>query len=124
MTPAQLGYRMPAEWEPHEATWIAWPHNRDDWPGKFAPIPVGLRRDRPTCSAGSRPVHILVSDGARWSDGSSDLLDARRGRPRTVRFFKAAHRPRLAPRLGADFRREDQDRERVPEDARAGRGSA
>lgn len=39
MTPAQLGYRMPAEWEPHEATWIAWPHNREDWPGKFAPIP-------------------------------------------------------------------------------------
>ncbi len=39
MTPAQLGYRMPAEWEPHDATWIAWPHNRADWPGKFAPIP-------------------------------------------------------------------------------------
>ena len=32
-------YRMPAEWEPHEATWIAWPHNREDWPGRFAPIP-------------------------------------------------------------------------------------
>ena len=31
--------RWPAEWEPHEATWIAWPHERDDWPGKFAPIP-------------------------------------------------------------------------------------
>src|SRR6201999_2472963 len=38
-TPASLGFRMPAEWEPHEATWIAWPHHRDDWPGKFAPIP-------------------------------------------------------------------------------------
>jgi agmatine deiminase len=37
--PAQLGFRMPAEWEPHAATWIAWPHNRDDWPGKFAAIP-------------------------------------------------------------------------------------
>jgi len=37
-TPAALGYRMPAEWEPHEATWIAWPRNREDWPGKFAPI--------------------------------------------------------------------------------------
>ena len=37
--PAQLGFRMPAEWEPHEATWIAWPHRRDDWPGKFASIP-------------------------------------------------------------------------------------
>jgi agmatine deiminase len=30
---------MPAEWQPHEATWLAWPHNRRDWPGKFAPIP-------------------------------------------------------------------------------------
>jgi agmatine deiminase len=32
-------YRMPAEWEPHAATWIAWPHNKSDWPGKFEPIP-------------------------------------------------------------------------------------
>lgn len=39
MTPRQLGFRMPAEWEPHEATWIAWPHHREDWPGRFAPIP-------------------------------------------------------------------------------------
>lgn len=30
---------MPAEWEPHEATWLAWPHHRADWPGKLAPIP-------------------------------------------------------------------------------------
>jgi agmatine deiminase len=30
---------MPAEWEPHAATWIAWPHNHGDWPGKFPPIP-------------------------------------------------------------------------------------
>ncbi len=32
------GWRMPAEWEPHEATWLGWPHERTDWPGKFAPI--------------------------------------------------------------------------------------
>ena len=32
-------FRMPAEWGPHAATWIAWPHNVDDWPGKFQPIP-------------------------------------------------------------------------------------
>jgi agmatine deiminase len=32
-------YRFPAEWEPHEATWIAWPHHEPDWPGKLAPIP-------------------------------------------------------------------------------------
>jgi len=38
-TPRALGFRMPAEWELHEATWLAWPHNEDDWPGRFAPIP-------------------------------------------------------------------------------------
>ncbi len=30
---------MPPEWAPHAATWLAWPHNRSDWPGKFQPIP-------------------------------------------------------------------------------------
>jgi len=30
---------MPAEWETHRATWIAWPHHEPDWPGKLAPIP-------------------------------------------------------------------------------------
>jgi len=39
-TPRALGYRLPAEWEPHAATWLAWPHNRATWPGKFEPIPA------------------------------------------------------------------------------------
>jgi agmatine deiminase len=39
MTRSDRSYRMPAEWEPHQATWIAWPHNQEDWPGKFAAIP-------------------------------------------------------------------------------------
>jgi agmatine deiminase len=39
VTPATLGYRMPAEWEPHEATWLAWPHNLNTWPGKFDLVP-------------------------------------------------------------------------------------
>ena len=34
-TPADFGYTMPAEWEKHEATWLAWPHNETDWPGKM-----------------------------------------------------------------------------------------
>ena len=34
-----LARRMPAEWEKHDATWIAWPHHEPDWPGKLAPIP-------------------------------------------------------------------------------------
>ena len=32
-------YRMPAEWERQKSTWIAWPHNKEDWPGKFSEIP-------------------------------------------------------------------------------------
>ena len=38
VTPAALGFSMPAEWEPHEATWLAWPHNPDDWPDKLDTI--------------------------------------------------------------------------------------
>lgn len=38
-TPQSLGYHMPAEWERHEATWLGWPHNLTDWPGRFTPIP-------------------------------------------------------------------------------------
>src|SRR5258708_4616091 len=34
-----LAFRVPAEWELHEATWLAWPHYKLDWPGKFEPIP-------------------------------------------------------------------------------------
>jgi agmatine deiminase len=37
--PATLGYILPAEWEGHDATWVGWPHNRTDWPGKMGPIP-------------------------------------------------------------------------------------
>ena len=43
-TPASLGYRMPAEWEPHQAVWFSWPHNRKSWPGKFETVePVMVR---------------------------------------------------------------------------------
>ena len=38
-SPHSLGYRMQAEWEPHEGTFLGWPHELTDWPGKFAPIP-------------------------------------------------------------------------------------
>ncbi len=36
--PSEAGYYFPAEWEPHEATWLSWPHNRETWPGKFGSI--------------------------------------------------------------------------------------
>ena len=33
------GFRMPAEWEPQNSVWIAWPYNKNDWPGLFEKIP-------------------------------------------------------------------------------------
>jgi agmatine deiminase len=61
-TPLALGFRMPAEWEPHEATWLAWPHEKSDWPGKFEPIPW-LYGEIVRHLARVERVRILVEDG-------------------------------------------------------------
>jgi agmatine deiminase len=58
-TPASQGYAMPAEWQPHDATWIAWPHNREDWPDKFEPIPWIYAEIVRILAQGER-VHIFV----------------------------------------------------------------
>ena len=39
-TPIKSGYRMPAEWEPHEATWLSWPHNKETWPQKLKEVQI------------------------------------------------------------------------------------
>ncbi len=52
---------MPAEWAPHAATWIAWPHNPEDWPNKFQPIPWVYCEIVRHLSA-AEDVHILVKD--------------------------------------------------------------
>jgi len=61
--PRQPGCRMPAEWEPHEATWLAWPHNPEDWPGKFHSIPWLYAEIVRLLSAHER-VHLIVEDAA------------------------------------------------------------
>jgi len=61
LKPSQLGFRMPAEWEPHEATWLAWPHERSDWPGKFSPI-QWVYGDIARHLARVEKVRILVQD--------------------------------------------------------------
>jgi len=62
-TPRALGYRMPAEWEPHEATWLAWPHNPEDWPGKFQSIPW-LYAEIVRLLAGHERVHLIVENAS------------------------------------------------------------
>jgi len=72
-TPHQLGYRMPAEWEPHEATWLAWPHNPEDWPGKFQPIPWIYAEIVRLLSARER-VYILAED-AKAEQRAASMLE-------------------------------------------------
>jgi agmatine deiminase len=52
---------MPAEWERHAASWLAWPHNHRDWPGKFAPIPW-IIADIIRHIASAETVHLLVQN--------------------------------------------------------------
>ncbi len=61
--PADLGYRMPAEWEPHHATWLGWPHEVTDWPGKFATIPWAFAEIVRLLAAVER-VYLLVENRA------------------------------------------------------------
>jgi agmatine deiminase len=69
-TAAALGFRMPAEWEPHAATWLAWPHEKQDWPGKFPAIPLVYADIIRHLSAGER-VRLEVN-------GEREALAARR----------------------------------------------
>jgi agmatine deiminase len=55
--------RMPAEWEPHAATWLAWPHYHGDWPGKFEPIPWVYTEIVRNLSRHER-LELIVNDAA------------------------------------------------------------
>jgi agmatine deiminase len=73
-TPASLGYRMPAEWEPQRATWLAWPHHRSDWPGKFAPIPYVYAEIVRHLARAAR-VELIVNDSAAEEQARVILTD-------------------------------------------------
>jgi agmatine deiminase len=78
---------MPAEWEPHAATWIAWPHEPRDWPGKLAPIPWVYGEVVRQLTRGER-VRILVNDAA--TEGRARKLLRRVGVDlEMVDFFRA-----------------------------------
>src|SRR6266404_4446294 len=85
-TPTSLGYRMPAEWEPHAATWLAWPHNLDTWPGKFMPVPATYVEMVRVLSAHER-VNICVNDAEAAAQVRSQLSAADIG-PRNVTLYE------------------------------------
>jgi agmatine deiminase len=69
------GFMMPAEWEPHAATWIAWPHHQKDWPGKFTPIPW-VYGEIARKLALHETVRILVNSAAREREARGVLQKA------------------------------------------------
>jgi len=73
LPPAAQGYRMPAEWEPHESTWLAWPHLRGDWPGKFETIPWVYAEIVRTLARHER-VDLIVND-ASWEKRARTVLE-------------------------------------------------
>lgn len=60
-SPKSLGYRMPAEWAPHAATWLAFPHHKTDWPGKLSALPWTFAEFARIVSEKER-VRLLVKD--------------------------------------------------------------
>ncbi len=101
---------MPAEWEPHEATWLGWPHEVTDWPGKFAPIPWAFAEivrvlsavSAFTCwcrtASGIAGRSILKKAGAKLERGA---------------FFSCADGPRMDAGFRADLRAESARRSGV-----------
>jgi len=85
-TPTALGFRMPAEWEPHAATWLAWPHERRDWPGKLTTIPWVYAEVVRHLVEGER-VRILVRD-ARTERAARRVLRRAGVDPTRVDFYR------------------------------------
>ena len=79
---------MPAEWEPHGATWLAWPHEPSDWPGKFEAVPWVFAEVIKNLTLGER-VRLLVS-GKRTQKKATQALERSQVDPRLVDFVEAA----------------------------------
>ncbi|MDB6168790.1 MAG: aguA [Verrucomicrobia bacterium] len=83
-TPAALGFRMPAEWEPQEAVWLSWPHNRKTWPGYFQPIPAKFAEIVATIS---RFENVRINLARPGQARASSLLRRAKADLARVRFY-------------------------------------
>jgi agmatine deiminase len=102
--PGAQGFRMPAEWEPHAATWLAWPHKRSDWPGRFACIPWVVAEIVRKLVPGER-VRLLVSGPRQAAEARAvlrrahvDLRAVDLVRARTDRFWTRDSLPTVVRR--------------------------
>ena len=83
-TPHALGYRMPAEWEPHAATWLSWPHRKAvSFPGKFEPVPPYWVRMCELLSPNEQ-VHVSVRDESHEREVRKLLSKSKKVRKQNV----------------------------------------
>jgi len=68
-------YKLLPEWSPHEATWIGWPYNKSDWPGKFSPIPYVYAEIVKYISRGEK-VRIFVQSKEHKQKAEKVLKDS------------------------------------------------
>jgi agmatine deiminase len=86
LLPSAQGFRMPAEWEAHESTWLAWPHFRGDWPGKFDPI-AWVYAEIVRNLARHECVDVIVND-ASWEKRARAVLEKADALSENVRFHR------------------------------------
>jgi agmatine deiminase len=101
-TPAQLGFRMPAEWQPHASTWMAWPHDDEQWIGLLEPV----RREFTTLVdtiARFESVDLLVADDESERDARARLSAA------AIRIHRVPHQDLWLRDSGPIFVARDRD---------------
>src|ERR1700722_17503984 len=86
ISPATLHFRMPAEWEPHAATWLALPHYQGDWPGKFERIPWVYAEIIRNLARHER-VELIVNDAAS-ERRTRKMLERANALSKNVRFHR------------------------------------
>lgn len=85
-TPAEQGFVMPAEWEPHAATWLSWPKKEASWPGILDRIPPVYAQMIRALAEGEA-IHLLV-DGEEMERQARAVLRQHRADASNVHFHR------------------------------------
>ena len=110
LNPGKLGYRLPAEWEPHTATWLAWPHNSNTWPTQLAKV-ENFFVEMISLLSQHQTVRVMVTD--ELMEHRARLM-TRRSAVGNVVFHRIRTNDAWCRDYGAIFVRRDDDENAYP----------